>query len=336
MKISKSIHTIDSHTMGEPTRVVIGGVPVIPGKTMAEKKAYLEDNLDTLRTSIMHEPRGHNDMFGSIITQPTMEDADIGIIFMDGGGYLNMCGHGSIGAVTVAVETGMVPVIEPFTEINLESPVGLIRSRVKVQDGKAKEVSIVNVPSFLYKENQEVFVPSLGKKIIFDISFGGSFFILVKSEELGLDICAQNTTKLSSIGMEILEIVNREIKIQHPTLEHIKTADLVEVYGPAKSPEANLQNVVIFGDGQVDRSPCGTGTSAKVATLYARGKLDLNEEFVYESITGTMFKARALEEVQCAGYMAVIPEITGSAYITGFNYFLIDMEDPLRHGFTLR
>lgn len=334
MKAMRTINAVDSHTMGEPTRIVVGGVPVIPGKTMPEKKAYLEQNLDHIRTAIMHEPRGHKDMFGSIITQPTKEEADLGIIFMDGGGYLNMCGHGSIGALTVAVELGMVPVQEPYTDVVLEAPAGLVKGKVKVEDGKAKEVSIVNVPSFLYKQDVEVDVPEVGKLTI-DISFGGSFFALVKSSDLGMDICTSNAQKLCDVGMKILKAVNEQVKVQHPVLEHIKSVDLVEIYGPAKNPKATLQNVVVFGQGQVDRSPCGTGTSAKLATLYAKGHLKMNEEFIYESITGTMFKGRVIEETKVGDYNAIIPEITGSAYITGFNQFIIDPEDPLKYGFTL-
>ena len=170
MKAMRMINAVDSHTMGEPTRIITGGVPVIPGKTMPEKKEYLEKHLDHLRTAIMLEPRGHNDMFGSIITVPTMPEADLGIIFMDGGGYLNMCGHGSIGAATVAVETGMIPMVEPYTNLTLEAPAGLVKAKVKVENERVKEVSIVNVPSFLYMENVEVDVPEIGK-VTFDISF---------------------------------------------------------------------------------------------------------------------------------------------------------------------
>jgi proline racemase len=334
MQVVKSIHAVDSHTMGEPTRIVIGGIPAIPGKTMPEKKQYLIDNMDNIRTAIMHEPRGHKDMFGSIITQPTSEVADIGIIFMDGGGYLNMCGHGSIGAATIAVETGMVEVKEPYTDLVLEAPAGLVKARVKVENGKAKEVSIINVPSFLYKSGIEIEVEGIGKVKI-DLSFGGSFFVLVKAADLGLDICPENATKLSEVGMKILKIVNSTVEIQHPTLPHIKTADLIEIYGPAKSADATMQNVVVFGDGQMDRSPCGTGTSAKMATLYAKGELGIDEEFIYESILCTKFRGRILETTKVGEYTAVIPEITGSAYITGFNHFVIDPNDPVKYGFNL-
>lgn len=335
MRFIKSLHAVDSHTMGEPTRVVIGGVPKIPGNSMSEKKEYLEKNMDNIRTAIMHEPRGHNDMFGSIITQPVNPEADLGIIFMDGGGYLNMCGHGSIGAATVAVETGMVEVKEPYTQIKLEAPAGLITANVRVENGKAREVSIINVPAFLYKKDVQVDLPDVGT-VTFDISFGGSFFAIIKATELGVEIDPKNVNILTERAMKLLNIINDTIKVQHPTLSHIKTVDLVEVYGPAKTPGATLQNVVIFGAGQVDRSPCGTGTSAKMATLYAKGELKINEPFIYESIIGTRFKGRILEETKVGDFPAVIPEITGSAYITGFNHFVIDEDDPVKYGFLLK
>lgn len=334
MKIKRSLHTIDSHTMGEPTRVVVGGVPVIPGENIQEKKQYLENNLDYIRTAIMHEPRGHNDMFGSIITEPTTPEADIGIIFMDSGGYLNMCGHGSIGASTVLVQTGMIEVEEPYTNIKLETPAGLVKSRIKVKDGKVQEVSITNVPSFLYKKDVQLELPDVGK-VTFDISFGGSFFAIIKDSELKVEIDPRNANIISERAMKLKEIINKEIPVMHPIKQHINTVDLIEIYGEPKTREANYQNVVVFGNGQLDRSPCGTGTSAKMATLYAKGQLGIEEPFVYESIINTKFKGRVLEEVTIGGFKAIIPEITGSAYITGFNHFVIDDSDPVKYGFVL-
>lgn len=336
MKISKQIIAVDSHTMGEPTRIITSGIPHIPGDTMPEKKDYLIKNLDHVRTAVMLEPRGHNDMFGSIITSPTHKEADLGIIFMDGGGYLNMCGHGTIGAMTVAVELGMVPAIEPITEITLEAPAGLVKGKVRVEDGRAKEVSFTNVPAFLYKSNVEVNVPAIGKTLTLDISFGGSFFAIVESKQLGIDICPANTNELNRVGMLILKAVNEQIKVEHPELSHIKTIDLVEIFGAPKNPTSTYQNVVVFGDGQVDRSPCGTGTSAKMATLFAKGKLAIGEPFVYESIIGTQFKGQILETYEKDGLKYVIPEITASAYITGINHLLLDPNDPLQHGFSLK
>lgn len=334
MKFSRSIHAVDSHTMGEPTRVVVGGVPQIPGKTMPEKKKYLEDHLDYLRTAIMLEPRGHNDMFGSIMTAACSPEADFGIIFMDGGGYLNMCGHGSIGAATIAVETGIVPMKEPVTEVNMEAPAGLIRAKVEVKNGKVQSVSIVNVPAFLYKADQQIDLPGYGK-ITFDISFGGSFFAIVPAKQLNIKLLPENADKLKVLGIQIRDIINKEIKIQHPVLEHIKTVDLVEFFDETDNPKANLRNVVVFGQGQVDRSPCGTGTSAKLATLHAKGKLKQGEKFVYESIASTLFTGEIVGTTKVGEYDAVIPQITGSAYITGFCQYVIDEDDPVKHGFRL-
>lgn len=335
MKFSKSIHAIDSHTAGEATRIVVGGIPNIKGNSMPEKKQWLEDNLDYLRTAIMLEPRGHNDMFGSIITQPTVEEADYGIIFMDGGGYLNMCGHGTIGAMTAAVETGMVDVVEPITKVVQEAPAGIIRGEVTVVDGKAKSVSFKNVPAFLYKRDQVVELPGYGQ-IKFDISFGGSFFAIVKADQIGVEIVPENAAKLNALGMQLRDIINKEIPVQHPELPHIHTVDLVEWWSETDSPGATLKNCVVFGQGQVDRSPCGTGTSAKLATLYAKGELKVGEKFFYESILGTIFEGEIVDTAKVGEFDAVIPQITGSAYITGFNHFVIDEEDPVKYGFILK
>lgn len=335
MKVTKIISAVDSHTAGEPTRIVVSGIPNIPGKTMPEKKAYLEKHMDYIRKSIMHEPRGHKDMFGSIITAPTMDNADLGIIFMDGGGYLNMCGHGSMGAATVAVETGMVPAIEPITKIAIEAPAGLIEARVSLEDGVVNSVTIQNVPSFLYKEDAEIDVPGIGK-ITLDVAFGGSFFAIVDSKQFGLRVDIKDIDKLIVAATATLKAVNEQVRVQHPEKEHIKTIDIVEIYDEPTHPEATLKNVVIWAGGSIDRSPCGTGTSAKMATLHRKGELKIDEDFVYESILGTLFRGKLVGTTKVGEYEAVIPEITGSAYITGFNQFVFSEKDPLKHGFVLR
>ena len=283
----------------------------------------------------MLEPRGHNDMFGSIITQPCDPTADFGIIFMDGGGYLNMCGHGSIGAITAAIETGMVDMVEPVTHVRMEAPAGMIEADAKIVDGKVREVSFVNVPAFLYKRDCEIEMAPYGK-IKFDIAFGGSFFAIVHANQFGVKVEPKNAQLLNNIGMEMREIVNREIPVQHPTLDHIKTVDLVEIYDDPTHPEATYKNVVVFGQGQVDRSPCGTGTSAKLATLYAKGEIKEGEDFVYESILGTLFKGKIVGLDKVGEFDAVRPQITAAAYITGFNHFVIDDEDPVKYGFILK
>ena len=334
MKTQRTLFAVDSHTMGEPLRLIVGGIPNIPGKSMPEKKEYFQEHYDYLRKAVMLEPRGHNDMFGAILTTPTMPEADFGVLFIHGGGFHNMCGHGTIATTTVAIETGMVVVKEPETIVRLEAPAGLVTAKVKVENGRAVQVSFENVPAFLYKKDVQVDVPGYGK-LILDISFGGSFFAIINSKQIGIDICPENSSRLVDAGMKIIEAVNQQVEIMHPELSHIKTVDLCEIYGPAKSKDADMQNITVF-DGQIDRSPCGTGTCAKVATLFAKGELVLNQKFVYESVINTKFIGRALRETRVGDYSAIIPEVTGSAYITGYSQFMIDEEDPVKYGFSLR
>ena len=333
MKSKRTIMAIDSHTQGEPLRLIVGGIPFLKGNTIPEKREYFKANYDYIRTALMQEPRGHKDMFGCILTQPTMSEADVGVIFMHGEGFHNMCGHGTIATNTILVETGMVDVKEPETTIMMEAPAGLVTVHVKVEDGHAKEVSFENVPAFLYKEDVTVDVPGYGRLTV-DISFGGSFFAIIDAAQLGIDICPENASRLTEAGMAIIHAANEQIEVQHPELAHIKTIDLCEIWGPAKSPDADLQNITIF-DNQIDRSPCGTGTCAKLATLWAKGKLAIDEPFVYESVIQTKFRGRCLKETKVGPYRAIIPEVTGSAYITGHSQFLIDDDDPVKYGFRL-
>ncbi|MEE8676697.1 MAG: proline racemase family protein [Oscillospiraceae bacterium] len=326
---------MDSHTMGEPTRIILSGFPTIYGNTMMEKKQYLSRNLDHLRRALILEPRGHADMFGAVVTEPTKPDkADLGVIFMDSGGYLNMCGHGSIGLASVAVDQKLVPVQEPYTRVVLEAPAGIIETQVKVVHGKAVEVTITNVPCFLYRQHVELTLERFGR-VTMDISFGGSFFALVNADNLGIALTPDNVPVLVRTGMEILKKINRQENVQHPYLD-IHSVDLVEFYGQADKPQASLKNVVVFGDAQVDRSPCGTGSSAKVATLYRKGKLRLGEDFVYESITGSLFHARVCRETTAGDFPAVVPQVTGSAYVTGIHEIILDPDDPLKYGFRLK
>ncbi len=333
MNFERSIHVIDSHTDGQDTRIVVGGMPVLRGNTMMEKKNFFQTHYDFIRKLLMLEPRGHANMFGAILTEPTCKEADYGMIFIDGAGCLNMCGHGTIGVATALVETNMLPVTEPITSVVLEAPAGLIKADVFVENGRAKSVSFKNVPSFLYKRDVEVEVPEIGK-IQCDLSFGGNFFAIVKDSELDVNIEPENIQDIVSKALNILRSVNKQVKVKHPLLD-IHTVDLVEIYGDPKSPNAMKQNVVVLGQGEVDRSPCGTGTSAKVATLYARGELALDQPFIYESILRTKFVGKAVEETMIGDIPGIIPQITGSAYITGFNQLVVDPHDPLKYGFIL-
>ncbi len=320
--------------MGEPTRIIVDGIPPILGNSMAEKKEYLEDNFDYIRRMAMDEPRGHRDMFGAIITDPIHEEAHIGVIFMDGGGYLNMCGHGTMGVATLLVEREYVKVTEPYTHLVLDAPAGLIKVKVRVENGKVLEVSLTNVPSFVYKKDVEVYLPEIGKVPV-DISFGGSFFALVKAEDLGLKVSLEYIEDIMKLGVQLRDEINKEVVVIHPNNPHINKVDLVEIYDEPTSSDADLKNVVVFGRGQFDRSPCGTGTSAKLAALYEKGQLRLEETFVYESITGTKFKGKVVEETKIGEYNGIIPEVTGRAFITSYGYLVYGEEDPFKYGFIL-
>ncbi len=337
MRFSRMISAVDTHTVGEAARLIIGGIPKFPGKTMEGKRSYLAKEKDSIRRVLMHEPRGHTNMFGAFICEPVNEEADYGIIFMDGGGYLSMCGHNTIAAMTAAVECGWVEVPDNADSVTVvqDTPAGLVQGQVHLKDtSTVHSVSFENVPSFLYKEKVAITVPKLGT-VHCDIAFGGNFFAILPATEIGLDIVPENAGKFVEAALAIRKAVNEQIIIQHPSLENIKTVELVEIYGPSKTSRNTVQNVVVFGDGQIDRSPCGTGTSAKMAAQYAKGKMKIGDSLIHESIIGTQFKGEIVKEVPLGPYKAIIPKITGSACITGFNSFLIDPTDSLRDGFFL-
>lgn len=310
MIASRMFTAVDTHTEGEATRIVTGGMPAVPGATMAEKRAYLQERLDHVRRMLLFEPRGHKDMFGAFLLPPCRPEADAGVVFMDSGSYLNMCGHGSIGVVTALLETGMVPCAGEEADVTLDTPSGLIRARAKLHNGRVREVTVRNVPAFLYREGVPVAL-SDGRTVHADIAFGGNFFALVEAEEAGVALDAADKDRLTARGAEIRDALNAAGGIAHPLLPHIRTVDLVEFCGPARDPRADARNVVVFGDGQIDRSPCGTGTSAKLALLRARGELPLGKPYVHESILGTLFTGVAAEDTAQGGYPAIVPEITG-------------------------
>lgn len=326
----RSFKAIDTHTVGEFTRILFSGFPELKGNTMIERKKDLAANYDQYRQALMYEPRGHHDMFGAYICEPINPEADFGVIFMDTGEYLNMCGHGTIGSVTAIIESGLVEAKEPFTEVVLEAPAGLIRTKAEVKNGKVLNVTLTNVPAFLYKENLTTVID--GKEISYDISFGGSFFALCDITQIGINVEPKNIPALTEFGMKLIEKVNAEQKMQHPNLD-ITSVDLAELYCPTDTPGCDYRNVVIFGNNMADRSPCGTGTSAKLAALHARGKIGVGEPFVYESFIGSQFKGVIKETTKVGDFDAVVPMITGSAYVTGEATYVIDPDDPLKYGF---
>lgn len=334
MKIARVFTSIDTHTGGEPTRTITGGIPYIPGDTVADKMLYLKNNMDWVRTSLMYEPRGHSVMSGVILTEPKHPDADIGVIFIETGGYLPMCGHDTIGVATALVETGMVRIEEPITTINLDTPAGLTRVKVEVNNGCADLVTFENIPSFVFAEDVVINVPQLGR-LTMDIAYGGNVYAILPAADVGLEIRPDNASLLIEKGRIIKHAVNAQVKIQHPEINFINEVTHVEFYGPPTVEGAHVKNAVILSDSGMDRSPCGTGTSAKVATLYAKGKLQKGETFVHESIIGSVFESRVLRETKVGDFPAVIPEVSGTAFIMGLNQMFIDPHDSLSEGFLL-
>jgi proline racemase len=333
MRAARSIAAVDSHTEGMPTRVVVGGVAPIPGATMLERKLHFEAELDDLRLLLMREPRGHGAMSGAILQPPTRADADWGVLFIEVSGLLPMCGHGTIGVATVLVETGMVTVSEPETVVRLDTPAGLVEARVAVQDGRARSVTIRNVASFLHARDALVDVPGLGA-VTYDMAFGGNFYALVPAADVGLAVDPAQAQALIGRGAEIMAAIDATDRPVHPEDPRIAGCRHVVFHAPGRDG-ADARAATSIHPGWLDRSPCGTGTSARLAQLHARGELAVGEAFVNESVIGTRFTGRVVDETTVAGRPAIVPEITGRAWITAMGQYLLDAEDPFPAGFAL-
>ncbi|MCL4559523.1 MAG: proline racemase family protein [Chloroflexi bacterium] len=334
MRFKRIVSAIDSHTEGEPARVVIGGVPPIPGATMQEKWAWAKANLDGLRKMLMFEPRGSNIMSGSILTEPVTPGADIGVIYIEVSGFLPMCGHGTIATATALVEAGIVDVREPFTELTLDTPAGLVKARIRVQYGVAQDVTIQNIPSFLYKSDIPVDVPKLGK-VVLDIAYGGNFYALVPAEAVGLELVPRYIKEIIHKGSLIREAIFEQVEVVHPLIPAINRCTHVRFISPSPTPGVTRRNAVLYSAEAIDRSPCGTGTSAEMAARFAKGRQKLGEEFVSESIIGSLFYGKVVDETNVGQYLAVVPEIRGRAFISGIQQFVLDPRDPWTEGFYL-
>ncbi|GAA3734271.1 proline racemase family protein [Plantactinospora mayteni] len=328
------LHAVDSHTEGMPTRVITGGVGVLPGDTMLERKRLFERDRDGLRRLLMFEPRGHSAMSGAILQPPTRPDADVGVLFVEVSGCLPMCGHGTIGVATVLVETGMVPVVEPVTTIRLDTPAGLVSVDVAVRDGRATGVTLRNVPSFLLAADRKVEVGGEIGTIRYDMAFGGNFYAIVDAADLGLPVEPAAVPELIRRGLRIMDAINEQAPPRHPTIPAIDDCRHVQVVQDG-TDGADARNAVVIHPGWVDRSPCGTGTSARMAQRHARGLLDLDTPFVNESVIGTRFTGRLVETTTVGELPAVVPTVTGRAWVTGTAQYLLDPEDPFPEGFQI-
>lgn len=324
--------TIDAHTAGEPLRIITSGFPDLPGNTILEKRQYARTHYDHLRRVLMFEPRGHADMYGCLLVPPVTPDGDVGVLFMHNEGFSTMCGHGIIGLVKVGIETGFFPPNQ--TVFKIDTPAGRVTATAHMNGGRVERVSFLNVPSFVLERDLQVEVPGLGR-VTCDIAFGGAFYAYVNVEPLGLNITPHNQSELIDVGRRIKHAVMASYTIQHPGGD----PDLNFLYGTIlvqKLAEIHSRNVCIFAEGEVDRSPTGTGVSGRLAIHFARGELAIGEAITIESLISTRFTGRVVETTNVGPLPAVIPEVSGTAYITGRHEFLIDPDDPLSTGFILR
>lgn len=347
------IHTIDAHAEGEPLRVVFGGFPTRERGSVLERRAHAKEQLDALRTALMWEPRGHADMYGCILMPPVEPDADFAVLFTHNEGYSTMCGHGIIAVTTVVLETGLFPATAPETTLRIDTPAGRVVASAHVEDGRVAHVSFLNVPSFVLELDASVEVAGIGP-IDYDLAFGGAFYAYVDADALGLALEPSNVGRLIDVGSAIKRTIAANRVIRHPD-----NPDLGFLYGTiftgasahadrgmastTGAPEAqsmrgpiHSRHVCVFAEGEVDRSPTGTGVSGRAAILDARGALGLDDRILIDSIIGSTFSVRIRERVRIGELDAVVPEVDGRARITGRHEFLIDPGDPFARGFLVR
>lgn len=331
----RRVLAVDAHTEGEPLRVVVAGFPPSSTDNVLAWRSEAEGRHDGLRRALMWEPRGHADMYGCIVGPPRSADADISVLFTHNDGFSTMCGHGIIGVVTVLVECGLVEAVEPETTVGIDTPAGFVRARASIAEGRAVRVAFVNVPSFVAARDRSVRVDGVGE-IRYDLAYGGAFYAYARADDLGLRLVPAETGRIIELGRRIKKAVQAVAPPTHPD-----DADLGFLYGtifvgPPHRAGAHSRNVCVFADGEVDRCPTGTGVSGRLALHHARGDIELDDEIVVESILGTRFTGRIVATARVGPYDAIVPEVSGRAFITGRNELFIDPEDPLAEGFLLR
>lgn len=327
----RTVTTVESHTEGMPTRVVTSGVDEIPGSTMFEKRLNFIANMDYLRQWLMYEPRGHPAMSGAILQKSTRADADWGVVFIEVSGCLPMCGHGTIGVATVLVEKNLVPVIEPVTTVRLDTPAGLVVVDVQVKNGKAEKVTLTNVPSFSYQLDQIVDVPGYGK-IKYDMAFGGNFYAIIPIERVGIEFKRENGQKFLTAGLAISDAINQQNRPIHPENPDIAVCHHIDFIAAGNNP-LHWKNAMAIHPGWFDRSPCGTGTSARIAQMVARGEFKDSDVLINESWIGSQFEGRVKEHTKVGSLPAIVPTITGRAWVMGESTWLLDPTDPFPSGF---
>ncbi len=334
MRFDRVVSTIDAHAAGEPLRIITAGVPPLVGTTILERRRWMEEHHDAIRRALLFEPRGHADMYGAILTPPVSPTAHYGVLFLTNEGYSTMCGHGIIALTTTLIETGMFPATEPETAIVYDAPAGPIAATATVRGNRVERVAFRNVPAFVFADRIAVRT-SLGVLEVV-VSYGGAFYALVEAADLGVEVVPERVGELIRLGIEIKRAVEREVEVVHPEEPELRGIYGTIVSAPPAGDGADGRNVTIYAAGAVDRSPCGTGTSAKIAALYARGLLPLGRPYVHESIIGTRFTGTVLQETTVGGHPGVVTEIAGRGFVTGLHQFLIDPDDPTGDGFLVR
>jgi proline racemase len=337
VSVVPAVRVVDAHTEGMPARVVVAGIDTLPGGDMLERRAAFEADHDHLRTFLMYEPRGHAAMSGAILQPPTHPDADFAVLFIEVSGCLAMCGHGTIGVATVLVEEGMVDVVEPVTRVRLETPAGLITADVEVEGGRARAVTITNVASFVHATDVTVDVPGIGPLVI-DVAFGGNYYALIPAERLGIPLEPAREQDLIRVGLAVIAAADAQLAPVHPDDGRIGGIEHLVVTGPGDDGAAgggpvDGRSATVIHPGWIDRSPCGTGTSARMALLHHRGELPLDTPYVHASFIDSRFEGRLVAETTVAGVPAVIPTVRGRAWISGRAEFVLDPTDPFPGGF---
>lgn len=327
------IQTVDSHTEGNATRVITGGYSIPPGETLLEKRAWLWRNDDGLRRMLNFEPRGHGMMCSVLLMPPIAARADFSALIMEQDEYVPMCGHCMIGTAMTVVATGMVPAIEPLTTVVIETPAGLVSCAVELRDGRIGSVGFINVDSFLLHRDARVEVESFGE-ILVDVAYGGDFYAIVDADPLAIRLAPDNDAEMIAAAQKIIPAVNRQLAIRHPERPDINRC-YQTLFTSAHVATGDLKQTIVCPPGSLDRSPCGTGTAARLAALYAKGAIGLDETVRFEGVLGTCFTGKAVAAEERAGLLYVRPKVTGRAWITGFHQFVLDPEDPLPDGFRI-
>ena len=331
---ARTLSVIDYHTEGEPMRFIVDGVPPIPGASLMEQSEHLAAHGRDLLGLALYEPRGHAAMCGAILTDPVTPGADVGVLFIEPLGPVHMCGHGAIALGAMLVETGRVAAPDGAATVTLDTPAGLVSCRVASAPGQPTSVTIRNVPAFSVGLDLQVDVPGTGR-VAFDLAYGGHFYALVEAAPLGLTLDPKEAPRLVEIGERIRLAIEATVSLVHPAMPAARGLLYIQFYEPARRPDAQYRNAVVVAPAGLDRSPCGTGTSARLANLHARGRLGVGEVFGHESIIGSLFTGRIAGLTQVAGTAAVVPEITGRAWMTGRSTLTLDPSDPFPGGFLL-